>query len=204
MKMTNNSHILDWIADVSAITRPEKTVWIDGSEEQLEALRRQAVDEGILRKLNEEKLPGCYLHRTDVNDVARVEDRTLICCEKEEDAGPTNHWMAPDKMREKLFGKGGICDGAMTGRTFLRFAAFDLLVHSWDLAATLGTDLEVPEALVLQADAFARHVLDPWPRDGVNFAPEAAVTPDADALGRLVAYTGRTADVPLGAASRTT
>jgi uncharacterized protein (TIGR03086 family) len=90
----------------------------------------------------------------------------------------------------------------MTGKTFLRFASFDLLVHSWDLATTLGVDLEVPDALVLQADAFARRVLDPWPRDGVNFAPEAAATPDADALGRLVAYTGRTIEVPVGAASR--
>ena len=80
MEMTNNSRILEWIDEVSSMTRPEKIVWIDGSEEQLDELRRQAVDEGILIKLNDEKLPGCYLHRTDVNDVARVEDRTLICC----------------------------------------------------------------------------------------------------------------------------
>lgn len=117
MKMSNNSRILGWIAEVSAVTRPEKTVWIDGTEEQLDALRRQAVAEGILQELNPEKLPGCYLHRTDPNDVARVEDRTLICCEREEDAGPTNHWMAPAEMKRKLFGKGGICDGAMAGRT---------------------------------------------------------------------------------------
>ncbi len=117
MKMTNNSRILDWIADVSAVTKPDKTVWIDGTEEQLSDLRRQAVAEGILRELNPEKLPGCYLHSTDPNDVARVEDRTLICCEHEEDAGPTNHWMAPAEMKQKLFGKGGICEGAMVGRT---------------------------------------------------------------------------------------
>ena len=117
MKLTNNSHLTEWIDGVAAVTRPDRIVWIDGSEEQLDELRRQAVSQGILQKLNEEELPGCYLHRTDVNDVARVEDRTLICCEKEEDAGPTNHWMAPDKMREMLFGKGGICDGAMRGRT---------------------------------------------------------------------------------------
>ena len=117
MVLTENKAVLDWIDGVVKMTRPDRIVWIDGSEEQLEQLRRQAVEEGILIKLNQEKLPGCYLHRTDPNDVARVEDRTLICCEKEEDAGPTNHWMAPDKMRQMLFGKGGICDGAMEGRT---------------------------------------------------------------------------------------
>ncbi|MBQ8025233.1 MAG: phosphoenolpyruvate carboxykinase (GTP) [Oscillospiraceae bacterium] len=117
MALTENKAVLDWIDGVVKMTRPDRIVWIDGSEEQLEQLRRQAVEEGILIKLNQEKLPGCYLHRTDPNDVARVEDRTLICCEKEEDAGPTNHWMAPDKMRQMLFGKGGICDGAMEGRT---------------------------------------------------------------------------------------
>jgi len=117
MEVTNNSSILGWIADVSAVTRPDKTVWIDGTEEQLSDLRRQAVAQGTLRKLNGEELPGCYLHRTDPGDVARVEDRTLICCEREGDAGPTNHWMAPAEMKRKLFGKGGICDGAMTGRT---------------------------------------------------------------------------------------
>ena len=70
-------------------------------EEQLEALRKQAVEEGILIKLNEYKLPGCYLHRTDPDDVARVEDRTFICCEREEDAGPTNHWMDPRKCTRR-------------------------------------------------------------------------------------------------------
>ncbi|MBQ8974981.1 MAG: phosphoenolpyruvate carboxykinase (GTP), partial [Oscillospiraceae bacterium] len=117
MALTENKAVLDWIDGIVKMTQPDKVVWIDGSEEQLEQLRKQAVDEGIMIKLNQDKLPGCYLHRTDPNDVARVEDRTLICCEKEEDAGPTNHWMAPAKMREMLFGKGGICDGAMKGRT---------------------------------------------------------------------------------------
>ena len=72
MEVTNNSSILGWIADVSAVTRPDKTVWIDGTEEQLSDLRRQAVAQGTLRKLNGEELPGCYLHRTDPGDVARL------------------------------------------------------------------------------------------------------------------------------------
>ena len=99
---------------MTSLTKPDQIVWIDGSEAQLAQLREQAVQEGILKELNQEKLPGCYLHRTDVNDVARVEDRTFICCEKEEDAGPTNHWMDPKEMYAKIH---EMCDGAYKGRT---------------------------------------------------------------------------------------
>ena len=93
--LTKNKSVLDWIEDKMALVKPDAVVWIDGSEEQLEALRAEACKTGEMIKLNEEKLPGCYLHRTAVNDVARVEHRTFICSEKEEDAGPTNNWMAP-------------------------------------------------------------------------------------------------------------
>ena len=96
------------------LVKPDKVVWIDGSEEQLEALRAEACASGEMIKLNEEKLPGCYLHRTAVNDVARVEHRTFICCDKEEDAGPTNHWMAPDKAYEMLY---DIARDSYKGRT---------------------------------------------------------------------------------------
>lgn len=99
--LTNNKAVLSWIDEMTAITKPDKIVWITGEEEQLGALREQAVKEGILIKLNPDKLPGCYLHRTDPDDVARVEDRTFICCEKEEDAGPTNHWVSPRKCTKE-------------------------------------------------------------------------------------------------------
>ena len=112
--LTNNKAVLSWIDEMTAITKPDKIVWITGEEEQLGALREQAVKEGILIKLNPDKLPGCYLHRTDPDDVARVEDRTFICCEKEEDAGPTNHWMEPKEMYEKMY---ALADGAYKGRT---------------------------------------------------------------------------------------
>jgi len=112
--LTSNQAVLNWIDEMSAMTRPAQTVWIDGSEAQLEALRKKAVSTGELEQLNGELLPGCYLHRTAVNDVARVEDRTFICCEKQEDAGPTNHWMDPAQMYAKLK---GLYDGAMKGRT---------------------------------------------------------------------------------------
>ena len=80
--LTKNEAVLQWMEEMAAMTQPDKIVWITGEEEQLEALRKQAVEEGILIKLNEYKLPGCYLHRTDPDDVARVEDRTFICCEQ--------------------------------------------------------------------------------------------------------------------------
>ena len=112
--MTNNQSVLSWIEEKKALVQPDNVVWIDGSEEQLEALRAEACSTGEMIKLNQEKLPGCYLHRTAVNDVARVEHRTFICSEKEEDAGPTNHWMAPDEAYKMLY---DIARGSYKGRT---------------------------------------------------------------------------------------
>jgi phosphoenolpyruvate carboxykinase (GTP) len=114
MELTKNRTVLDWIDAQVQLTKPSQVVWIDGSEAQLEALRQEACASGELYKLNEEKLPGCYLHRSDPTDVARVESRTFICCERQEDAGPTNNWMAPAEMYAKLE---KLYDGAMKGRT---------------------------------------------------------------------------------------
>ncbi len=111
---TTNKAVLSWIDEMAAMTKPDKIVWIDGSEEQLEELRQEAYKTGELIKLNEKELPGCVYHRSAINDVARVEGRTFICCEKKEDAGPTNNWMDPAEMYLKLR---GIYDGAMKGRT---------------------------------------------------------------------------------------
>ncbi len=112
--MTNNKYVLDWIDEMAKMTNPDKIVWIDGSKEQTEALRAEAVATGELFKLNEEKLPNCYLHRTAVNDVARVEDRTFICTPTKEEAGPLNNWMEPSECYEKL---SKIYKGSMKGRT---------------------------------------------------------------------------------------
>ena len=114
MALTTNQAVLTWIDDMAARTRPDSIVWIDGSQEQIEALRAEACSTGEMYRLNQEKLPDCYLHRTAVNDVARVEDRTFICCRKQEDAGPTNNWMDPQEMYAKLY---RLYDGAMQGRT---------------------------------------------------------------------------------------
>ena len=106
--------VQQFVDESVALCTPDKVVLIDGSEEQLEALRAEAVSTGEMIKLNQELLPGCYLHRTAVNDVARVEGRTFICTEKKEDAGPTNNWMQKDEAYKLLK---GIYKGAMKGRT---------------------------------------------------------------------------------------
>ena len=112
--MTTNKSVLKWLDEMQALLTPDKVVWIDGSREQVEALRAEACETGEMIKLNQEKLPGCYLHRTAVNDVARVEGRTFICSKNEEDAGPTNNWMDPEKAYKMLF---DIARGSYKGRT---------------------------------------------------------------------------------------
>ncbi|MBQ7036560.1 MAG: phosphoenolpyruvate carboxykinase (GTP) [Clostridia bacterium] len=112
--MTTNKSVLAWLDDMVSMCKPDEIVWIDGSEEQLEALRKEACESGEILKLNEEKLPGCYYHRTAENDVARVEDRTFICARTKEEAGPTNNWMDPAEMYAKLR---NLYNGSMKGRT---------------------------------------------------------------------------------------
>ena len=100
--MTTNKKVLQFVDEAVALAKPDKVVWIDGSEAQLEALRKEAIASGEMIKLNDEKLPGCLYHRTKPNDVARVEGRTFICSRRKEDAGPTNNWMDPEEMYKKL------------------------------------------------------------------------------------------------------
>ena len=114
MALTKNPNVLKWLDEMVALTTPDEVVWIDGSEEQLKALRNEAIATGEMEELNQEKLPGCLLHRTRPSDVARVENRTFICSRKEEDAGPTNNWEDPKVMYEKL---GKLFNGVMKGRT---------------------------------------------------------------------------------------
>lgn len=112
--MTTNKKVLQFVDEAVALAKPDKVVWIDGSETQLEALRKEAIASGEMIKLNDEKLPGCLYHRTKPNDVARVEGRTFICSRRKEDAGPTNNWMDPEEMYKKLK---AIAKDSMIGRT---------------------------------------------------------------------------------------
>ena len=111
---TNNPHVLKWVEEMAALCQPDRVHWCDGSEEEKRVLTRQAVDEGVLIELNQQKRPGCYYHRSHPNDVARVEQCTYICTPTEDEAGPTNHWMRPAAMYEKLH---GYCRDGMRGRT---------------------------------------------------------------------------------------
>ena len=114
MALTNNKSILDWVDEKIDLVKPDSVMWIDGSEEQLDALRKEACESGEMIKLNEELLPGCYLHRTKPNDVARVEGRTFICTPTKEGAGPTNNWEDPAVMYKKLY---DIARDSYKGRT---------------------------------------------------------------------------------------
>ncbi len=101
--MTENKTVLKWLDEMKELLKPDQIVWVDGTEKQQAELRALAVELGELTELNQEKLPGCYLHRTNPNDVARVEDRTFICTSTKEMAGPTNNWCDPKEMYEKLY-----------------------------------------------------------------------------------------------------
>nr|MDQ6940531.1 phosphoenolpyruvate carboxykinase (GTP) [Verrucomicrobiota bacterium] len=113
-KKPTNQVVLDWVQDVAKLTTPENIFWCDGSEKENDYLLGEAQKQGVVLKLNEQKVPRSYLHRSNQNDVARVEQFTLICTPTKEEAGPTNHWAEPSETYTKL---NGMLKGAMKGRT---------------------------------------------------------------------------------------
>lgn len=113
MTMITNQSVQDWVKEMAELTKPEEIIWIDGSQEQLEEIKQRALATGEMIELNQEKLPGCLYYRTNPKDVARDEKRTVICTRRKEDAGPTNNWVAPEEMYDKMR---KLFDGSMKGR----------------------------------------------------------------------------------------
>src|SRR4029078_1622790 len=112
--LSNNTHLLNWVDKMAALTKPAAIHWVDGSQEEYDDLCASLVESGTFIKLNQDLWPGCYYARSDSGDVARVEDRTYICSLSKDNAGPTNNWEDPFKMRRKLK---ALFQGAMQGRT---------------------------------------------------------------------------------------
>jgi len=111
---TTNPAVLKWVNETAELCQPDKIYWCNGSEKEKDSLTKEAVAQGVLIPLNQKKLPGCHLHRSNPNDVARSEQATYICTPRREEAGPTNNWAHPTEMYRKLR---TVCAGAMRGRT---------------------------------------------------------------------------------------
>src|SRR5260221_2944214 len=101
---TTNEPVIRWVGEMTKLCQPDRVFWCDGSKAEKDAITQEALQTGVLQQLNQQKLPGCYYHRSNPNDVARVEQCTYICTESKDDAGPTNNWAPPTEMYQKLYG----------------------------------------------------------------------------------------------------
>ncbi len=184
--MTNNSYINNWIKEMAELTTPDNIVWIDGSEEQTKALQEQAVKDGTLEALNPDLLPNCFLHRTAVNDVARVENRTFICTREKADAGNINNWMDPEECYDKL---GKLFRGSMKGMT-MYVIPYSMGVVGSDFAK-IGIELTDSIYVVLNMLIMTRagqQVIDVLDSIGDNFIKGLHARAELDENNRYICH----------------
>ena len=185
MAITNNKFVNAWIDEMAAMVQPEKIVLITGEEDQLEALRKEACETGEMIKLNEELLPNCYLHRTAVNDVARVEDRTFICTPTKEEAGNINNWMDPTECYAKLT---KLYTGSYKGKT-MYVIPYSMGVVGSDFAK-IGVELTDSIYVVLNMAIMTRvgmNVLETL-GDKADFVKGLHATADCDKENRYIVH----------------
>ncbi|HVA66416.1 MAG TPA: phosphoenolpyruvate carboxykinase (GTP) [Elusimicrobiota bacterium] len=183
--LSGHPKLKSWIDDCAKLCKPERVVWIDGSEEEKKRLETEALKTGELVKLDEKKFPGCFYHRSASNDVARTEHLTFICSRRKEDAGPTNNWMPPEEGYRRA---GAVFEGSMKGRT-MYIIPFSMGVVGSPFSK-IGVQLTDSIYVVLNMRIMTRvgkEVLDALGKDG-SFTKCLHGTADMDISKRLILH----------------
>jgi len=181
----NNQFVLDWVQKTAALVQPDNIFWCDGAEEEKAYLTEQAVKQGVLIPLDQKKWPGCHYHHSNPNDVARVEQCTYICTRRQKEAGPTNNWMEPKVMRQKLE---GLLQGAMKGRTL--FVIPYLMGPLGSPLSKVGVELTDSIYVVLNMRIMARMGKVAWEHlgNGENFNRGTHSVLDCDPKRRYISH----------------